>query len=606
MPPLTGSVFNKLTENAGEAFLDSLLGADAIYEVPYFQRPYKWSKIKLDEFQNDILRLLEADESAESHFFGAVIIQVSGQLGMPTYARKYQVIDGQQRITTTILHLLAIVEILAEFGDDEGLATAAAAFKKYLAVTSDTNGRSNFKLHSCGEDRRSMNEVMNSVYSIPKLKEKLGEFRLILLDTGQGPTSNKIKANYRIAKAFMKTQFDTGGQQHLENIYVALLLGVTVVQIVVNNPLSGPKIFHSLNSKQEPMTVGELVRNDVFARQATMDDANIEELYREIWNPFYEEFGSPDKKYFDGYFFPYGLISLGPNVKKSAVYPELRELWTNSQLSPQEIVGQLVRFQPDYLDFLIDGNRAGHTPEFAHAVSNLRNFGLPTSIFSFVVRVSYETRTGNLPVTVGTKLLKSVESFLVRRGVFGLEPSGLHAGFKGMWGEIEARCTRSKGRIEDYPQYLKECILEQHRTVKWPNDDEFVASLKTRSLYGSLVTRYILREYDKFLGNDGVNYEDAEIEHVLPQTPIQQWFEDFTSEQHENLVGLIGNLTLLSPRMNSSLSNNAYVMKREEYLAESRYRSTRELASSNETWKPESIAQRGERVADWAIQRWSE
>jgi len=175
-----------------------------------------------------------------------------------------------------------------------------------------------------------------------------------------------------------------------------------------------------------------------------------------------------------------------------------------------------------------------------------------------------------------------------------------------MWGEIEARCTRLNGRIEDYPQYLKECILEQHRTVKWPNDDEFITSLKTRSLYGSLVTRYILREYDKFLGNDGVNYEDAEIEHVLPQTPMQQWFEDFTPEQHENLVGLIGNLTLLSPRMNSSLSNNSYVLKREEYLAESRYRLTRELASSNETWEPESIAQRGERIAEWAIQRWSE
>ena len=388
MPELSIESFKKLTENAGEAFLDSLLGADAIYEVPYFQRPYKWNKAKLIEFQNDVLRLLDGD--SESHFFGAVIIGVSDRSARPTMARKYQVIDGQQRMTTVLLHLLAAVEVLVESDVEEYLADAVALFKKYLVVTSDTDGKSNFKLHSCGEDRQAMNTVMKSVYEIERFKEKLQTFRLIELETGHAAASNKIKQNYKIAKSFMKTQFESNGVVHLQNIYIALLVGVTLVQIVVNNPLSGPKIFHSLNSKQEPMTVGELVRNDIFARQATTNDLNIDELYRQIWNPFYEAFGSPEMKLFDGYFFPYGLISLSPNVKKSAVYPELRERWTAQQLSPQEIVGELKRYQNDYLDFLEEGNKAGHEIGLASAIKSLRDFGLPTSIFSFVVRVSFE------------------------------------------------------------------------------------------------------------------------------------------------------------------------------------------------------------------------
>jgi hypothetical protein len=605
VPSLSSDSFKKLTENAGEAFLDSLLGADATYEIPYFQRPYKWAKQKLVEFQNDILRLLDDGGDTESHFLGAVIIQVADRTARPTLARKYQVIDGQQRITTTMLYLLAAVDVLLESGGDEELNHAAALFRKYLVVTSDTDGKSNFKLHSCGEDRRAMNAVMSSVYENNRLKDRLNPFRLIQLETGQGPTSSRVKTNYKSAKSFMRSHYESGGLAHLENIYVALLLGVTVVQIVVNNPLSGPKIFHSLNSKQEPMTVGELVRNDVFARQATTNDANIEDLYRDIWNPFYEAFGPPEKKFFDGYFFPYGLISLSPNIKKSAVYPELRELWTNNQLSPGEIVAELGRFQPDYLDFLIDGNRAEHSTELADAITRLRDFGLPTSIFSFLIRISYEVRQGSLPSTVGVKLFKSIESFLVRRGVFGLEPSGLHAAFKGMWNDLEQRRIADRGQIDDYPRYLKESVSAR-TTVQWPSDEEFRESIRNRSLYGSLVTPFILREYDRFLGNDGVDYGDAEIEHVLPQAPHQRWFEDFTSEQHKTLVGRLGNLTLLTPRMNNTLSNNPFELKHQEYLEESRYRMTRKLASDYGVWKPESIAERGELFADWAVQRWPE
>lgn len=449
-----------------------------------------------------------------------------------------------------------------------------------------------------------MNQVVSSVFNKQKLRAKLAPLELIQLATGDGPESTQVLRNYKLAKKWMREQFQIGGRERVDLILTAVLLGMTVVQIVVQNPLNGPTIFDSLNSKQEPMTVGELVRNDIFARLAGQEDSAIQNLYVELWNPFYEKFGEPDLRRFDGYFFPYGLLDLDPNVKKSDVYPKLRERWTVQDLRPEAIVTELGKYQEDYLDLLSDGNRCGHPGELADAMGRLRSFGLPTSIFSFLIRVSYEARTGHLSSEVAARLFAATESFLVRRGTFGLEPSGLHAAFKGMWNDIHRRRSEDpEGRESRYPDYLKASIGSRS-TVKWPNDDEFRSCLKTRKLYGSLVTSYILKEFDRKLGNDGVSYERAQIEHVLPQSPSEEWNEHFSDEQCKELVHLLGNLTLLSEPMNAAVSNGPYRIKREKFSAESRFRITRELASTHESWTPVTIKQRGEEIAEWALLRW--
>lgn len=603
MPDNQLNPFSKLTENAGEAFVEELFGADAIYEIPYFQRRYKWKKSKVEALQSDILKLIE-EEDSEGHFLGAVILQGARAVARPNLARRYQVIDGQQRITTIFLHLLAAIDVLSDSDSDEGLILAADYFRKYIIVNSSTQGSSNIKLHSCGEDRRDLNHIVSTIFNKPRLRAKLASVELIQLATGGGPASPQVSKNYQLAKKWMKSQLEGVNLNRVELIFTAVLLGMTVVQIVVQNPLNGPTIFDSLNSKQEQMTVGELVRNDIFARLAGQEDSTTRHLYDELWNPFYEKFGEPERRWFDGYFFPYGLLTLNPNVKKSDVYPNLRSQWTERQLDPAAIINELGRYQDDYLDLLSEGNRCGHPEELANVMKNLRSFGLPTSIFSFLVKVSYEARLGNLSSATAIKLFSSTESFLVRRGAFGLEPSGLHAAFKGMWDEICRRRDADRdGNVSKFPDYFKASVRSRS-TVKWPNDDEFRTSLKTRKLYGSVVTPYILQEYDRDLGSDGVSYEDAQIEHILPQNPVKDWNQDFTNEQHEELVHVIGNLTLLSERMNADVSNGPYEQKRIKFAEESRFRLTRELAGSYPNWKPSSIRRRGEVIAEWAVMRW--
>lgn len=271
----------KLTNNTDETTLLELFASPSIFEVPYFQRPYKWMPAKLRKFEKDLCRLADNADVAELHFLGAIIIQ--GQQSSPVVAKTYQVIDGQQRLTTIFIYLLAAVRAVIEGGD---IPTAEALFKTYLAVSQDTRGKSNIKLHPSGQDRQDMNDVVNEVLLFQNFKEVLSPFVFRPLALGTANRQGRITKNFKEAKKFFKNEFQEGGIVRVKALYTAVLQNMTIVQIDIKDALSGPKIFDSLNSAQEPMTVGELVKNDIFSRGETVIDERVDQLESEVWSPF--------------------------------------------------------------------------------------------------------------------------------------------------------------------------------------------------------------------------------------------------------------------------------------------------------------------------------
>jgi uncharacterized protein with ParB-like and HNH nuclease domain len=98
----------RLTNNSDETDISDLLSGDSIFAVPYFQRPYKWKPARLQQLNSDLLNLV--DEQIDFHFLGAVILH--GRRSNPSDPNFFDVIDGQQRITTLFLYLCATVKIL--------------------------------------------------------------------------------------------------------------------------------------------------------------------------------------------------------------------------------------------------------------------------------------------------------------------------------------------------------------------------------------------------------------------------------------------------------------------------------------------------------------
>jgi uncharacterized protein with ParB-like and HNH nuclease domain len=572
----------KLTNSADEASLAMMLSTDAVFAIPYFQRPYKWKPERLQQLERDILQLI--DGTTDNHFLGAIIIH--GRPTNPSEPDVYEVIDGQQRITTIFIYLCAIVRTLCKQGEyDE----AAGLFLKYIVINRQTSLISNARLQSSKDDRKQLNRVVQDLTNDDDFSSKLPSFKFKPLPS-VGSEAGRLWSNYRAALRFLSNQTKLESIERLRQIYVALLEQISVVQIDVFDPVNGPKIFDSLNSRQEPMTTGDLVRNEIFSRVADLHPDEVESLDQQFWQPFYEKFKTSNKSLFDDYFFPFGLIK-NPNLKKSDVYSHLRQEWIKEK-DPSVIIKDLASYQDAFLDLENRTNNQNHGKKIASAFARISAI-TPSSTYPFLMQLSNGLKSQTVSEQNGLEILNLLESFLVRRAVCGHEPTGLHAVFKRLWEECAGNPDAAKvtGGIR------------KHKTVVWPTTDDVRNCVSERPLYGSSITNFVLVEWNKSLGGDQPTVVPW-IEHVLPESPSEGWKSDFTEEQHKTWKDRLANLLPLTQPMNQELGNAAYKVKRKVYLEDSMFKGAREFAKENEFWTPKEFHARSAKLAEWVIERW--
>ncbi len=90
----------------------------SIYEVPVYQRPYSWDKEQVDVLLNDIIEAYQSESKNDGYYTGNIIVYDKNDKinGLIT---KYDIIDGQQRITTFALMLLSLYTLSLSIGVDE-------------------------------------------------------------------------------------------------------------------------------------------------------------------------------------------------------------------------------------------------------------------------------------------------------------------------------------------------------------------------------------------------------------------------------------------------------------------------------------------------------
>lgn len=578
---------NRLTNSTDETDIATLISGNTIFSIPYFQRAYKWKAARLNQLEEDLLSVVDTDEA---HFLGAIILH--GRQRNPSDPGVFEVIDGQQRITTLFLYIAAAVRTLADAGET---SEAVNLFLTYLVINRETTLASNLKLHSGKEDRAQLNQVLKHLLASKPFKEKLGSFKPKFLPSSEADgelSRGTLFKNYRAALRFFKSEYVQGDIDRVRSVYGKLLQSMSVVQIDVSDPTNGPKIFDSLNSRQEPMTIGDLVRNEIFSRVADQHPSEIEQLDQDYWQPFYKKFQQDNKDLFDSYFFPYGLVK-NANLKKSEVYTWLRDQWKGIQ-EPQTIIADLSHYQNAFIDIACGTNRMGHSKRVARLFLNLWGSRSPSSIYPFVMPLSKAIEEASINEDRAVEILKAVESFLVRRAIVGLEPTGLHAVFKRLWADCKGKPTKDL--------VVKE--ISKHKTVPWPRDEDVKRAIMTRPLYPSGITRYVLLEYDKSFGADQP-IDVPWIEHVLPESPAKQWSKVFSKEQHLKYKDLLPNLIPLSAQMNSGLSNRPYAEKRPKYIKDSMFKSARVFAEKYSDWTPDKLEKRAQEMASWAVTRWA-
>jgi len=574
---------NRLTNNSDETDISSLISGETIFIIPYFQRAYRWKPARLRQLNKDILNIVD---DGGVHFLGAVIVH--GRKSNPADPDPYDVIDGQQRLTTLVLYLCAVVRLLCLRGEH---ADAAGLFLKYLAVGRSTSLPSNLKLHPCKEDRAQLNAVFEDVLSDGQLLTALDGFKPKYLPADDH-RNGRLWSNYSAALRFLRDQEKQEGLSRVREIYAAILQSMSVVQIDVWDPTNGPKIFDSLNSRQEPMTIGDLVRNEVFSGVVGGAPERIEDIDVHEWQPFYRLFRQNGKSWFDAYFFPYGLIK-NPNINKSAVYTSLRDGWRDTGATPTEIIAELRQYQDAFLDLVAGTNRCRLEKTTARVFHRLYEMQVPGSAYPFFMQLANAVRDGQIAEKDGTGVVSVIESFLVRRAICGHEPTGLHAVFKRLWSDCGKEVNAT----------TVEAAIRKHKTVVWPTDEEFSEAIRRRTLDKARITPYVLVSLDRELGGDEPSTKPW-IEHVLPKTPTKAWDTAFTKDEQDRVLGLLANLIPLSGELNVSVSNQPYEQKRKRYAEDSMFKTARRFAQDFDTWNVENVAKRSQQVVELATQRW--
>ena len=136
----------------------------------------------------------------------------------------------------------------------------------------------------------------------------------------------------------------------------------------------------------------------------------------------------------------------------------------------------------------------------------------PTTLYPYTMRLLLGVLKGEVLESDAKGCLSVIESFLVRRAFLGLEPTGLHAIFKDLWGKAGG----------DQEEVIKNV---QTKTIEFPDDDRFADRIKTSDLYHRKLCKYVLEEYERsFTAGDVLKtFPPITADHLMPQSREGDW-----------------------------------------------------------------------------------
>lgn len=536
------------------------------YIIPFFQRSYSWETKQWKRLCEDIEVLLD-ESSRTQHFLGPLVCTPSRHV--PGEVNGYQLIDGQQRLTTLTLLLIALRDVCR----GQGFADIAEEIEEDFLIHKRRPGLQRYKI-------------------VPRLGDR--EILTCLIDP-KGETSTK-DSSLQLGHRFLQQRITKLGLESADQIRQLLStvtdrLSLVVITITGENPY---EIFESLNSTGLPLEESDLIRNYVFM-QVPLEQQD--DFHREHWAPFENVLTSEanDRQLDPTGFYRNFLMRTGEYSKKRATFVGFKDQSRARQLSPQEQVGELKRFLK-YARW-IEGLEEPGDVALSRSLSSLRELEVSTAT-PLMMKLLESWKAGSLPLGDLIGCLDDLASFVMRRSVCELSTRTY-----GQW-FVEAAGIAAQPSRDELQRYYCE--------RGWPADDAFSGSLVRFSLYKRepKKCRLILERLEDSYGHkERVSKEALTVEHVLPQNPSDaaeaEWKATLPQAEnwypvHQQWVHTIGNLTLTG--YNRELSNRKFSEKRAALL-DSHVSLNRHFGEVPQ-WGPEEIRARGEQLADKVTSLW--
>jgi uncharacterized protein with ParB-like and HNH nuclease domain len=533
--------------------------------VPFFQRSYSWQLKHWKRLWNDLRALLE-DTGREHHFLGPLVC--SSLRSQPGEIHSFQLIDGQQRLTTLSLLLTAVRDTAVRIGDQ---MIAAQVAETYL-INRFEQGVKRYKVIPRVGDR----EVFFALADGKPVKSD--------------DTTSVDEAHRYFSKAIQTDGFsDSAKLRHLFDTIVGRLY-LVVITLDGENPY---EIFESLNSTGLPLQESDLIRNFLFMQLPLEEHEGFQE---ERWKGFEERFepagefkALPATKFYREF-----LMRNGRYSRAGATFVDYKSYFQEKQLDSVSAVREISRFVELSLGLTRKGQ--GLSPAVAKAIAKFELLDAATA-HPLLLNLLDKHANGSLSSEDLLGIFSDLASFIVRRSFCGESTRAY-----GRW-FCEAINSLGVQPREGLQSYLA------HRG--WPDDETFIKSVEEFPAYRRELkkVRLILESVEESYGHkEKVDLSTLQIEHVMPQklprghkgTSWRELLGPDWHRAHKQLLHTLGNLTLTG--YNPNLSNKPFADKREE-LIKSKL-SLNAFFQDTSDWSAEVIRARSQEVARKVVKMW--
>lgn len=503
------------------------------FVIPVYQRNYDWLMDNCDQLFSDLVKLSRSNR--RSHFFGSIVTSAADS----SYNRL--VIDGQQRLTTISLLLLAGIKAVkdgaVEISEESKLDEAYEVFLKAKFCNSERK----IKLVPIENNRIAYDKIFNEEDSFDE--------------------DSKITRNYRhfydlLTRKPQALSFD----QLLDAIK-----RLQIISIELDSDDDAQLIFESLNSTGLALTEADKIRNYLLM-SLTPEEQQV--CFKNYWQKIEQSTENQPTKFLRDYLTI--QQQLQRPVRQSNIYYEWKK-YMDGHDRKDELVKML-----DYAHYYQQVTEAKlSTAKLSEKMRHICNIETDVTNVFFIQFLKYAS-ANNLSEDEVFKVVDLVENYLARRIVCNMPGNALTQVFcalhKDVLKNIEEYSSANVELDNSYSDILAYHIMRRDGNYQLPRDMQFVESIKTRDAY------HMLKPFQIFLFerlensvhgeyNDvatDMKKKDATIEHIMPQTLNGDWkamLGDNFEEIQDKYLHTFANLTLTG--INSELSNKPFEIKRD-------------------------------------------
>lgn len=535
------------------------------FSVPAYQRSFSWEKEHIHDLLNDINDAIENKE--KQYFIGSIV--VTGSL-----TNRLDVVDGQQRLTTTSLIISAIKDKFKNDGDHQA----------EQSIKSDFLSKTDRKTKEI-EPRLTLNEIDNDIY-----QQIIEDYALISIKDFPRKSNKRLYDSYKYIQEYIEeiTSKSKDSEELLHSWIDFIENNLKAILVATPDDSNAFIIFETLNDRGLELAISDLLKNYIFHKSGD----KIEES-KNRWQSMIAVLESTSDDplvvtYIRHFAMSkYGLIrekELFSSIKKKINSKRSAIDFANRLNNEVRIYSALINTDHEYWDQFNSDVREHIKTINTLGVSQLRPLLMA------------------LLNNINSKEINSYLKYLVSLAV-----RYLHAGTAGsgtlerIYSDAAKFVTEKKiNSLSD----LKELFINA------PTDAQFFNYFKNSTISKASIARYYLKEIEnhknkshKMAQSPTLDAKKLNLEHILPQNPSKNWETKISLEQSKAHYKRLGNMTLIESKTNSTIGNECFNEKK-KYYKDSIWAITNEL-NKYEKWDIESIEKRQEEMANFAVKIWA-